>query len=78
LCDFNYFQDAALVLLLNGSMIVSQKMDPEGLTEAHMYSVNPGDIVGGLAVLTGEPGFLTFRANRPSVIAILSKTTVYA
>ncbi|CAH1720442.1 unnamed protein product [Aphis gossypii] len=70
-------KDAALVLLLNGSMIVSQKMDPEGLTEAHMYSVNPGDIVGGLAVLTGEPGFLTFRADRPSVISILSRNTVY-
>jgi len=74
---FIIFQDAALVLLLNGSMIVSQKMDPEGLTEAHMYSVNPGDIVGGLAVLTGEPGFLTFRADRPSVISILSRNTVY-
>lgn len=71
-------QDAALVLLLNGLMIVSQKMDPEGLTEAHMYSVHPGDIVGGLAVLTGEHGFFTFRANCPSVIAILSKQTVYA
>uniref|UniRef100_A0A2S2NHV6 Neuropathy target esterase sws n=1 Tax=Schizaphis graminum TaxID=13262 RepID=A0A2S2NHV6_SCHGA len=70
-------KDAALVLLLNGSMLVSQKMDPEGLTEAYMYSVNPGDIVGGLAVLTGEPGFLTFRADRPSVISILSKNTVY-
>ncbi|VVC39827.1 Hypothetical protein CINCED_3A007107 [Cinara cedri] len=72
------YKDAALVLLLNGSMIVSQKMDPDGLTEAHMYSVQPGDIVGGLAVLTGEHGFFTFRANRPSVIAILSKQTVYA
>ncbi|XP_025195604.1 neuropathy target esterase sws isoform X2 [Melanaphis sacchari] len=70
-------KDAALVLLLNGSLIVSQKMDLEGLTEAHMYSVNPGDIVGGLAVLTGEPGFLTFRADRPSVISILSRNTVY-
>ncbi|XP_026806456.1 neuropathy target esterase sws isoform X3 [Rhopalosiphum maidis] len=70
-------KDAALVLLLNGSILVSQKMDPEGLTEAYMYSVNPGDIVGGLAVLTGEPGFLTFRADRPSVISILSKKTVY-
>lgn len=53
-------------------------MDPEGLTEGPMYSVDPGGIVGGLAILTGEPGFLTFRANRPSVIAILSKKTVYA
>ncbi|XP_050544185.1 neuropathy target esterase sws-like isoform X2 [Daktulosphaira vitifoliae] len=71
-------KDAALVLLLNGSMVVSQKMDPDGLTEVHMYSVNPGDIVGGLAILTGEPGFLSFRTNRPSVVAILSKNTVYA
>lgn len=59
-------------------MIVSQKMDPEGLTEAHMYSVRLGEIFGGLAVLTGEPGFLSFRTNRPSVVAILSKNTVYA
>lgn len=53
-------------------------MDPEGLNEVYMYSVDPGGITGGLAILTGEPGFLTFRANRPSVIAILSKTTIYA
>ncbi|XP_050441996.1 neuropathy target esterase sws-like isoform X2 [Adelges cooleyi] len=71
-------KDAALVLLLNGSMIVSQKMDSEGINEAHMYSVNPGDIVGALAILSGEPGFLSYRTNRPSVVAILSKNTVYA
>lgn len=60
-------------------MIVSQKMDPEGLNEAQMmYTVHPGDIVGGLAVLTGEYGFQIFRADQPSVIAILSKSTVNA
>lgn len=51
-------------------------MDPEGLNEDHVYTVNRGDIVGGLAVLTGESGILTYRANRPSIIAILSKNTV--
>lgn len=36
-----------------------------------------GEIVGGLAVLTGEPSFFTIRAKHFSRIGLLSKNSVY-
>ncbi|XP_073984115.1 patatin like phospholipase domain containing sws isoform X3 [Rhodnius prolixus] len=69
-------KDVALVYLLSGSLVVSQKtadMDEE----VHMFTAYPGEIVGGLAVLTGEPSFFTIRTKHNSCIALLSKTTVY-
>lgn len=42
-----------------------------------MFTAHPGEIVGGLAVLTGEPSFFTIRAKHFSRIALLSKNTVY-
>lgn len=43
-----------------------------------MFSAHQGEIVGGLAVLTGEPSFYTIRAKHPSRIALLSKLTFFA
>lgn len=43
-----------------------------------MFSAHQGEIVGGLAVLTGEPSFYTIRAKHPSRIALLSKSTFFA
>jgi len=45
--------------------------------EVHMFTAYPGEMVGGLAVLTGEPSFFTIRAKHCSHIALLSKTTFY-
>lgn len=62
--------------LISGQLIVSQKTT-EG-EEVHMYSSYPGDIVGGLAVLTGEPSFFTIRAKSFSRLALISKNTFYS
>ncbi|XP_039289237.1 neuropathy target esterase sws isoform X2 [Nilaparvata lugens] len=73
-------KDVALVYLLTGTLVVSQKLlDSRSREEeeVHMFSAHPGEIVGGLAVLTGEPSFFTIRAKHSSRIALLSKTTVY-
>nr|XP_050863714.1 neuropathy target esterase sws isoform X3 [Vespula vulgaris] len=73
-------KDVALVYVLSGSLIVSQRV-PEGRDtgqEVHMFSAHQGEIVGGLAVLTGEPSFYTIRAKHPSRIALLSKSTFFA
>lgn len=45
--------------------------------EVNMFTAHPGEIVGGLAVLTGEPSFFTIRAKHACRIALLSKSTVY-
>lgn len=62
--------------VLSGTLIVSQKTT-DNLDEVHMFNAHPGEIVGGLAVLTAEPSFFTIRAKHTCRIALLSKTTVY-
>ncbi|XP_017789483.1 PREDICTED: neuropathy target esterase sws isoform X2 [Habropoda laboriosa] len=73
-------KDVALVYVVSGSLIVSQRVS-EGRDqgqEVHMFSAHQGEIVGGLAVLTGEPSFYTIRAKHTSRIALLSKPTFFA
>ncbi|XP_049884906.1 neuropathy target esterase sws isoform X3 [Pectinophora gossypiella] len=70
-------QDVALVYLLSGALLVSQRVaDSDG--EVHMFTAYPGEVEGGLAVLTGEPSFFSIRAKHFSRIGLLSKTTVYS
>ncbi|XP_061383051.1 neuropathy target esterase sws isoform X8 [Danaus plexippus] len=70
-------QDVALVYLLSGALLVSQRV-AEGEGEVHMFTAYPGEVEGGLAVLTGEPSFFSIRAKHFSRIGLLSKTTVYS
>ncbi|KAL1505383.1 hypothetical protein ABEB36_004962 [Hypothenemus hampei] len=70
-------KDVALVYVLSGALVVSQKVT-DGQEEIHMYTSYPGEIVGGLAVLTGEPSFFTIRAKHLTRIALLSKNTFYS
>ncbi|XP_026324143.1 neuropathy target esterase sws isoform X1 [Hyposmocoma kahamanoa] len=70
-------QDVALVHLLSGALLVSQRV-AEGDGEVHMFTAYPGEVEGGLAVLTGEPSFFSIRAKHFSRIGLLSKTTVYS
>ncbi|KAJ9601496.1 hypothetical protein L9F63_000335, partial [Diploptera punctata] len=69
-------KDVALVYLLSGSLVVSQKIADSG-QEVTMFVAHPSEIVGGLAVLTGEPSFFSIRAKHASRIGMLSKTTFY-
>ncbi|XP_026826275.1 neuropathy target esterase sws isoform X4 [Ooceraea biroi] len=73
-------KDVALVYVLSGSLIVSQRVSEgrDAGQEVHMFSAHQGEIVGGLAVLTGEPSFYTIRAKHASRIALLSKSTFFA
>ncbi|KAJ8985655.1 hypothetical protein NQ317_015151 [Molorchus minor] len=70
-------KDVALVYVISGNLIVSQKLS-EGDEEVHMFTAYPGEIVGGLAVLTGEPSFFTIRAKHCTHIALISKNTFYS
>ncbi|XP_050506232.1 neuropathy target esterase sws isoform X3 [Diabrotica virgifera virgifera] len=69
-------KDAALVYIIAGALVVSQRVT-EGEEEVHMFTAHPGEIVGGLAVLTGEPSFFTIRAKHLTRIALISKSTFY-
>lgn len=65
-----------MIYLLSGTLVVSQKIADSG-QEVTMFVAHPGEIVGGLAVLTGEPSFFSIRAKHASRIAMLSKNTFY-
>ncbi|XP_011698482.1 PREDICTED: neuropathy target esterase sws isoform X2 [Wasmannia auropunctata] len=73
-------KDVALVYVLSGSLTVSQRVSEgrDAGQEVHMFTAHQGEIVGGLAVLTGEPSFYTIRAKHASRIALLSKLTFFA
>ncbi|KAJ8680462.1 hypothetical protein QAD02_016249 [Eretmocerus hayati] len=73
-------KDVALVYVVSGSLIISQRASEgrETAEDVHMFSAHQGEIVGGLAVLTGEPSFYTIRAKHPSRIALLSKSTFFS
>ncbi|XP_063908802.1 neuropathy target esterase sws isoform X3 [Zophobas morio] len=69
-------KDIALVFVISGALMVSQKVT-EGDDEVHMFTAYHGEFVGGLAVLTGEPSFFTIRAKHFTRIALLSKNAFY-
>jgi lysophospholipid hydrolase len=74
-----FFQDVALIYVLSGTLTVSQRnaVSPQLDDEVHMFTAHQGEVVGGLAVLTGEPSFFTIKAKHFTRIALLSKSTFY-
>lgn len=77
-------QEIGLVYILSGSLSLlqhstsfqgaSKKTDE---SEVHSHSSYPGDVIGGLAVLTGESSLYTVRARQFSRIALLKRSSVY-
>lgn len=49
----------------------------EGNEAVHMFTAHAGEVVGGLAVLTGEPSFFTVRAKHSTLIGLISKNNFY-
>ncbi|KAF4514249.1 UNVERIFIED_CONTAM: hypothetical protein B566_EDAN019535, partial [Ephemera danica] len=73
-------KDVALIYIICGTLTVSQRSAHSGPisdNEVHMFTAHQGEIVGGLAVLTGEPSFFTIKAKHFTRIALLSKCTFY-
>ncbi|KAK9871292.1 hypothetical protein WA026_011560 [Henosepilachna vigintioctopunctata] len=70
-------KDVALVYVISGALNVLQRNCTEEEEEEHMFTSYPGEIVGGLAVLTGEPSFFTLKAKHFSRIGMIDKNTFY-
>ncbi|KAI4459957.1 hypothetical protein MML48_6g00010887 [Holotrichia oblita] len=71
-------KDIALIYIITGSLIVSQKTVDNQEDEVHMFTAHSGETVGGLAVITGEPSFFTIKAKHQSRIASISKDDCYS
>jgi len=64
-----------LYFLVQGSLRVLLESE-DG--ENSLYSAIPGELVGSMALLTGEPSFFTVRAENQSYIIVISKIDFYA
>ncbi|XP_064123033.1 neuropathy target esterase sws-like isoform X3 [Macrobrachium nipponense] len=70
-------KEAALLYILTGSLTVSQRL-PDHTEDILLFTAHPGDLVGGLAVLSGDPSFFSVKAKHPAKIATITKETFFA
>lgn len=66
--------DCGLVFVLSGLLTLTQR---EGDREALMFNAHPGEFVGCLAVLTGEPSIFTIRAKHHTRVAVMNSSAFY-
>lgn len=70
------YQDVNVVFVVSGLLHVYQrKIDSE--EDSCLFVTRPGEMVGQLAVLTGEPLIFTIRANRDCSFLSISKAHFY-
>lgn len=69
-------QDVSILFVVSGLLHVHQrKVDSE--EETCLFVTHPGEMVGQLAVLTGEPLIFTIKANRDCSFLSISKAHFY-
>ncbi|XP_066467009.1 patatin-like phospholipase domain-containing protein 7 isoform X1 [Tiliqua scincoides] len=69
-------QDVSIRFVISGTLHVYQrKIDSE--EETCLFITHPGELVGQLAVLTGEPLIFTIKANRDCSFLAISKSHFY-
>lgn len=69
-------QDVNIIFVVSGLLHVYQrKIDSE--EDSCLFVTRPGELVGQLAVLTGEPLIFTIRANRDCGFLRISKAHFY-
>ncbi|KAG8196154.1 hypothetical protein JTE90_007885 [Oedothorax gibbosus] len=69
-------EDVALLYVIAGSLSVSQKT-VDKKEESCLFIVHSGEIMGALAVLSGEPSLFTVRTRHFTQVGILSKKNTY-
>ncbi|KAI5740360.1 hypothetical protein M8J76_003050 [Diaphorina citri] len=63
-------EDNKLIYVIAGSLFITQKSS-DGSNDVHLFTAFPGDMIGGLAVLTGEASVFTIQSRLPATIAWL-------
>uniref|UniRef100_A0A3Q1AN44 lysophospholipase n=1 Tax=Amphiprion ocellaris TaxID=80972 RepID=A0A3Q1AN44_AMPOC len=69
-------QDVSVAFIISGSLHVYQRMTDRE-EESLLFVTHPGEMVGHLAVLTGEPLIFTVRAHRDCTFLSISKAHFY-
>ncbi|XP_022085231.1 neuropathy target esterase-like isoform X1 [Acanthaster planci] len=70
-------QEASLLFVVTGSLAMIQTIVDTD-EEQVIFMARPGEFVGELAVLTGEPSFFTVRARQDCFVVAISKTSFYS
>lgn len=71
-----FCQDTSILFVVSGLLHVYQrKIDSE--EDTFLFMARPGEMVGQLAVLTGEPLIFTIKANRDCSFLSISKAHFY-
>ncbi|XP_006818777.1 patatin-like phospholipase domain-containing protein 7 [Saccoglossus kowalevskii] len=71
-------QDCSLYFVVTGCLGMHQKRVGIKGEENTVFIAHPGELVGTIAVLTGEPSFFTIRARKDSRVVVVSKTNFYS
>lgn len=70
-------QECNLYFVVTGQLEVLQQMVGNESEQRTMYRVCPGELVGTLAVLTGEPSFFTIRVMTDARLIFIAKNDFY-
>lgn len=70
-------QESNLYFVVTGLLEVQQQMVGKESEQRTMYRVCPGELVGTLAVLTGEPSFFTIRVMTDARLIFIAKNEFY-
>ena len=66
--------ESCLYYVVSGSFNVSQKLpDRLGDHTTHLFNATVGELVGTLAVLTGEPSLFNIRAKQQSKVLMITR-----
>ncbi|XP_078313356.1 patatin-like phospholipase domain-containing protein 7 isoform X5 [Crassostrea virginica] len=71
-------QDASLLFVVAGTLKLLQHVVGKEQKEAPLFNAYPGELVGALAVLTGEPSFFTIRCKYECRLVTISKEDFYS
>lgn len=71
--------DVLLIYVITGGLTLINHQPSKGTKkkEGNYVTVHPGEVVGGLAVLTGESSLYTIKSKNFSRVAVLAKESVY-
>ena len=66
----------ALVYVISGSLIISQKTADKD-SDSNLFVVFPGEVVGAISVITGEASMFTIKTRQQSKIGLIMKEHIY-
>ncbi|XP_077986845.1 patatin-like phospholipase domain-containing protein 7 isoform X2 [Glandiceps talaboti] len=71
-------QEGSLYFVVTGTLAMCQKKIGKDNEEHTVFVAHPGELVGTIAVLTGEPSFFSIRARQDCRVVVISKTNFYS